>query len=58
MASKIIIAVVILICLGLAIYAIDRPDAPFGPPIKWALVVLAVMLAILGICWDFGIISG
>lgn len=58
MANKIIVAVVILICAGLAIYAIDRPDAPFGPPIKWALVVLAIMLAILGILWDFGVVSG
>lgn len=57
MAQKIVIAVVIVVCLGLAVYAIDRPDAPFGAPIKWALVVLAVLLAIIGILWDFGIIS-
>lgn len=58
MAHQIIIAIVILICLGIAIYAIERPDSPFGPPIKWGLVVLACALAILGILWDFGVISG
>jgi hypothetical protein len=57
MAHQIVIAVVIIICAGLAIYAVDRPDAPFGPPFKWALVVLVVILAILGILWDFGIVA-
>lgn len=55
MAHQIVIAIVILICLGIALYAVDR--GPFGQPIKWGIEALCCALAILGILWDFGIVA-
>lgn len=55
MAHQIVIAIVILICLGIAIWAIDR--GPVGQPAKWGIEALACALAILGILWDFGIVT-
>lgn len=40
----IVTVILVLICLGIALYAVNR--SPFGQPINWGIMALCCVLAI------------
>lgn len=53
----IIFVIIVLVLLGLALYAVQLAPLPAEPPVKAWIMVLCVVLAILVIAGHSGVVS-